>query len=68
MSIHSRLRPCPRVLVMCLEDTRQEKVRAWVQPRIGPPLLVDRDLTFRLVEMPGVWDRLCQHNTRRCPP
>ena len=36
--------------------------------RGGPPLQVDQDLAFRLVETPRVWDMPCQHDARRCPP
>jgi hypothetical protein len=40
----------------------QEEVGAWVRSGATPLLLVDRDLAFRLVDTPRVWDMPCQHD------
>jgi hypothetical protein len=46
----------------------QEEVRGLDAARGSHLLLVDRDLAFRLVETPRVWDMPCQPDARRCPP
>jgi hypothetical protein len=51
-----------RALAAWLEDAMQEEVRGLDAVRGSPLLLVDRDLAFRLVDTPMVWDMLCQHD------
>jgi hypothetical protein len=40
----------------------QEEVRGLDAVRGSPLLLDDRDLAFRLVDTPMVWDMPCQHD------
>jgi hypothetical protein len=43
-----------RAIVAWREGAKQEEVRAWVWSGQLPHVLVDRELAFRLVAVPGV--------------